>query len=347
MRLLFLPAASGSLLFNALLSHQRVAECDSAHSHLASRIGAYTYPANNPIEDRYVHGSFGDWRYSAVFDGHGGFQVSDIASKRLLHIIANKLEAGKVKETDKSAIDALLSKSFNEMEHEIIEVIRPSFKMGFGNVAKVGSCVLLALHRKNHLIIANCGDCRAVLGTSPDHATIINRDHNCRVPLEQTLLQSKHPNESDLVVCKSARACYVKGRLQLTRSLGDAYLKYAEFNGTPDRTRGRFIPEPYTPPYVSHEPEVHHITLAPEDKFVILATDGLWDELSHTDAVRIVFRCKAAGLTEEDAAKALVERALQNAAADSKMSYQELLQLPQGSRRRGRHDDTTAIVMYL
>ena len=29
---------------------------------------------------------------------------------------------------------------------------------------------------------------------------------------------------------------------------------------------GRYIPEPYTPPYVSHDPDVHHIRLQPNDR---------------------------------------------------------------------------------
>jgi serine/threonine protein phosphatase PrpC len=47
-----------------------------------------------------------------------------------------------------------------------MEQVRPAFKMGFGEVAKVGSCVLLALRRDAHLVLVNCGDCRAVLGSS-------------------------------------------------------------------------------------------------------------------------------------------------------------------------------------
>ena len=125
-------------------------------------------------------------------------------------------------------------------------------------MAKVGSCVLIALKKDDRLIISNCGDCRAVLGSSehqqqhqqqqqhatdylqkPFYATRINRDHNCRVPYEQLQLQLKHPKEDNLVVCKNSHACYVKGRLQLTRSLGDAYLKYPEFNGSPDKSKNR------------------------------------------------------------------------------------------------------------
>lgn len=69
--------------------------------------------------------------------------------------------------------------------------------------------------------------------THATYATVINRDHNSRVPFEQEELRKAHPNEPDLILCKNPHACYVKGRLQLTRSLGDAYLKYAEFNGSP------------------------------------------------------------------------------------------------------------------
>lgn len=33
----------------------------------------------------------------------------------------------------------------------------------------------------------------------------------------------------------------------------------------------------YTPPYLTAKPQVAHHQLQPRDKFLILATDGLWD----------------------------------------------------------------------
>lgn len=33
----------------------------------------------------------------------------------------------------------------------------------------------------------------------------------------------------------------------------------------------------YTPPYLTAKPQVAHHHLQPRDKFLILATDGLWD----------------------------------------------------------------------
>jgi pyruvate dehydrogenase phosphatase len=135
------------------------------------------------------------------------------------------------------------------MEHEIIGKVRPAFNLGFGEVAKVGSCVLLALRKADRLVVANCGDCRAILGTAVPStpssigaterytSTRITRDHNARVALEQLRLEQDHVGEEGLYRCKNPHACYVKGRLQLTRSLGDEYLKSVEFNGSKDKHR--------------------------------------------------------------------------------------------------------------
>lgn len=126
-------------------------------------------------------------------------------------------------------------------------------------------------------------------------AVALSEDHNAKLPKEMEALRQAHPGEEDIVRCKNPNACYVKGRLQPTRcvgaspspspppplttiidswihhgfmdssimvrcsSLGDAYLKYPEFNGRPNRSdssAGRYIPPPYTPPYVTATPEV-------------------------------------------------------------------------------------------
>ena len=231
-----------------------------------ARFSAATYPANDPTEDRHVMKNTPSWGVAAVFDGHGGWQVSEHASKILVDKALANLEL--VNESDEILIDEKLTEAFDFMEKEVVSKVRPAFNMGFGEVAKVGSCVLLAFKKADRLVVANCGDCRAVLGTatstapsssgalqssnssllgifapkaSPTRASVrfvstrINRDHNARVALEQLRLEQDHVGEGGLFRCKNPHACYVKGRLQLTRSLGDEYLKDAEFNGSKDR----------------------------------------------------------------------------------------------------------------
>ena len=41
-------------------------------------------------------------------------------------------------------------------------------------------------------------------------------------------------------------------------------------------------------PYITTEPNVHEAQLEPDDEFLILACDGLWDVVSDEAAVRLV-----------------------------------------------------------
>jgi len=324
------------------------------------------YPANSPLEDRFAVNEDGGWRLFSVHDGHGGFQMAEYSHKVLLGEVRRLHEGQKTyvnffdRERQKKmdsfeSIEAVVEAAFASVEQQYLAKTKEAYALGFGDLAKVGSCVLLVMHKGSQLVVANCGDCRAVLGTAGEgdsakrhFATRLSHDHNSRVPLEAVRLLRAHPDESDIIVCKSPHACYVKGRLQLTRALGDGYLKYPELNapaGMP-RAWGRHIPPPYTPPYVSSSPEVTRVRLQPLDDFVVMATDGLWDEMSDQEAVSIVSQCVAEG-RRQDAGGALVDEALRRAAAAAGMTVAELRSLPPGNKRRNLHDDTTALVVWL
>jgi len=346
-----------ALLFS---HHQKAVSCDApvASNNPLGRNGVVsaTYPANDPIEDRYTIVRNDEWTVASVFDGHGGFNVSDFASKSLVQMLLNELASGNGKKAlSEIEINKIIDDTFNKIENNYLDTVRSSYHLGFGDVASVGSCALVAMksNLSNKLIIMNLGDCRAVLGssTSSDAKTLLTtrltRDHNAREPLEVLRLLQEHPGETvdTLVRCKNEHACYVKGRLQLTRSFGDAYLKYHEFNrkSSDHRSMGRRVDEPFTPPYVTHKPDIFHININENrDKFVILASDGLWDFISDDEAVQIVAQCT----DRSQAADLLVECALRRAATESKQSYEALLKLPPGRQRRSKHDDTTAVILY-
>lgn len=75
--------------------------------------------------------------------------------------------------------------------------------------------------------------------------------------------------------------------LQVSRSIGDAYLKKAEFNKEPLLAKFR-LPEPFDSPILRAEPTVHVQRIHPQDRFLIFASDGLWEHLSNQEAVDIV-----------------------------------------------------------
>lgn len=75
--------------------------------------------------------------------------------------------------------------------------------------------------------------------------------------------------------------------LQVSRSIGDVYLKKAEYNREPLYTKFR-LREPFKRPILSSEPSITVLDLQPHDQFLIFASDGLWEHFSNQEAVSIV-----------------------------------------------------------
>jgi pyruvate dehydrogenase phosphatase len=75
--------------------------------------------------------------------------------------------------------------------------------------------------------------------------------------------------------------------LQISRSIGDVYLKKAEFNREPLYAKFR-LREPFKKPILSSEPSISVHQLQPQDQFIIFASDGLWEQLSNQEVVDIV-----------------------------------------------------------
>ena len=78
--------------------------------------------------------------------------------------------------------------------------------------------------------------------------------------------------------------------LQVSRSIGDAYLKRAEFNKAPLLHKFR-LAKSFEKPILKAEPSILVQKIYPEDQFIIFASDGLWEHLSNQEAVDIVNNC--------------------------------------------------------
>ena len=305
--------------------------------------GNVSYPANLPIEDRYVYGNLQSARLAAVFDGHGGWQVSEYLHRH----ISSRLQ--EVKQSTSEEWPKVLSTTFDRLETELKDSVLASYRLGFGKVAAVGSCAIVALVFDNHFVVANSGDCQAVLvsktasGVKGENICDV---HSSNLKSEQLRLAKEHPGEDDIIRCKSPTACYVKGRLMPTRAFGDFHLKYEEFNNPEGYSSlygfNKSKIERFTGPYVSHSPDVQVRSLKEGDRWLILASDGLWDEMTEQEAAEAIADANSA----QEAAEMLLDKALNHAAEMSKMTRAELTLLPLG-RRRSYHDDITIIVVPL
>ncbi|PPD72122.1 hypothetical protein GOBAR_DD30975 [Gossypium barbadense] len=248
--------------------------------------------------------------------------------------------------TEQGGLSAdVIKKAFNATEEEFLHLVKQSLPVR-PQIASVGSCCLVGAISNDVLYVANLGDSRAVLGkrVSEDKknkvvAERLSTDHNVGVEEVRKEVEALHPDDSHVVVYTRG-VWRIKGIIQVSRSIGDVYLKKPDFYRDPIFQRfGN--PVPLKRPVITAEPSILIRKLKPQDLFLIFASDGLWEQLSDETAVDIVFRNPRAGI-----AKRLVSAALREVAKKREMRYGDIKKIEKGIRRHF-HDDITVIVIYL
>lgn len=136
------------------------------------------------------------------------------------------------------------------------------------------------------------------------------------------------------------------------------------------------LPEPIRRPVLTAEPSVYSRPLRSQDKFIIFASDGLWEHLSNQQAVEIVHNSPRAVRTfsmqqygffwypilpllqssfaclpplvhlPQGITRRLLKAALTEAARKREMRYADIQKLDKGVRRFF-HDDITVVVVFL
>ncbi|XP_038069978.1 pyruvate dehydrogenase [acetyl-transferring]-phosphatase 1, mitochondrial-like [Patiria miniata] len=156
-----------------------------------------------------------------------------------------------------------------------------------------GACACVAYVDADDLYVANAGDCRAVLGRQsegePWSAIAVSNDHNAQNVDEVKRIRSAHRLDESSTVIKNGR---LLSELAPLRAFGDVRYKWSQslqHQVLNPWFGANVIPKNYhTPPYLIATPEVIHHRLTPADRFLILATDGLWDCLTPEKAVNLV-----------------------------------------------------------
>ncbi|PSS29289.1 Protein like [Actinidia chinensis var. chinensis] len=295
--------------------------------------------ANSSLEDQSQVFTSPSATYVGVYDGHGGSEASRFINRHLFSYL-HKF----VMEQGELSAD-VIKNAFNATEEEFLNLVKRSLPVR-PKIASVGSCCLVGAISHDVLYVANLGDSRAVLGRRVFAekrrdvvADRLSTDHNVASEEVRKEVEALHPDDSDVVVnCRGVWR--IKGIIQVSRSIGDVYLKKPEFFRDPIfQQYGN--PYPLRRPLLTAEPSIIKRNLKPEDLFLIFASDGLWEQLSDEAAVEIVYKNPRAGI-----AKRLVAAALQEAARKREMRYKDIKKIEKGIRRHF-HDDITVIVVYL
>ncbi|KAH9766207.1 putative protein phosphatase 2C 42 [Citrus sinensis] len=294
--------------------------------------------ANQVLEDQsqIESGPFGT--FVGVYDGHGGPDAARYVCDHLFphfQAIAAETQGVVTRETIERAF-RLTEEGFTAQVSELWST-RPQ-------IATVGSCCLVGVISRQTLFVANLGDSRVVLGkkvgnTGGTAAIQLSKEHNANFEEIRQELKELHPHDPQIVILKHG-VWRVKGIIQVSRSIGDLYMKNAQYNREP--INGKFrLPEPMDMPILTANPSIIVHPLHPNDSFLIFASDGLWEHLSNEKAVDIVQNHPRVGI-----AKRLVKAALQEAARKREMRYADLQKIDKMVRRHF-HDDITVIVLFL
>lgn len=200
---------------------------------------------------------FANINFFGVYDGHGGKDIS-----KYLESNYHKYFLGKYMETELANLNKS-KKYFNKIHNHIQGKLENYLK---NKSYKIGSTSLVSVffkhNKKIHYYVSNLGDCRGVVCNSKNKAICLTKDHKPNADFERKRIE------------KLNGKIYYDGMdwriedLSVSRAFGDIDSK----------------------PYVSHSPDVYKYTLS-NDKFMILACDGLWDVFSNQQAVNFVVNC--------------------------------------------------------
>ncbi|KAL3497732.1 hypothetical protein ACH5RR_040464 [Cinchona calisaya] len=256
----------------------------------------------------------------------------------------------------------------------------------YPELALMGSCLLVALMRDEDVYVMNVGDSRAIVAQyEPDEVSCstevkgtgdsgsnaeggiveeladateretevaneasfqamkltalqLSTDHSTSIEEEIIRIKNEHPDDSNCIVNDR-----VKGRLKVTRAFGAGFLKQPKWNDTLlEMFRNDYIG---TAPYISCSPSLWHHKLCPRDQFLVLSSDGLYQYFSNQEVVSFVENFMEK-FPDGDPAQHLIEELLLRAAKKAGMDFHELLDIPQGDRRK-YHDDVTVMVISL
>ncbi|XP_047316471.1 probable protein phosphatase 2C 4 [Impatiens glandulifera] len=326
-------------------------------------------------EDR-VHVVISDeheWVFVGIYDGFNGPDATDFLLGNLYSNVQEELkgllllnERSSELDRNHSKILAALGNALRKTEESYLQ-ISDMMLVENPELSLMGSCVLAMIMKGEDVYLMNVGDSRAVLArriepevkprkdlgrikeeTSYDFdfdesnssfdlsALQLTVDHSTSMEEEVKRIKKEHPE--DPYAISNGR---VKASLKVTRAFGAGFLKKPKWNNSLLKMfRIDYIGNS---PYINCLPSLYHHKLGPKDRFLVLSSDGLYQYFTNEEAIVEIERFLSS-FPEGDPAQHLIEEILFRAAKKAGMDFHELLDIPQGDRRR-YHDDVSIIII--
>lgn len=251
--------------------------------------------------------------FFAVFDGHGGRSVAELASQQL----HKQVIAAGLLPTDGSQVDLKKAKS------AITHGFKTTDELVLAQCTKGhwqdGACCVAAWVIGEHVMVANIGDARCVLARDPEAPT--HTHDTTPTPASPTPTAATAPTPAAaapaaagaapagpraLTLSKEHLAIYPQERVRIEKAGG--YIADGRLNGRIQVSRS-FGDNQFKKCGASALPDCRTFEITPRDRFIIVACDGFWSVFDAQGAVDAVSKL----LEEGRELKAVTNRLLNQA----------------------------------
>ncbi|KAJ6994995.1 hypothetical protein D5086_013865 [Populus alba] len=219
--------------------------------------------------------------FYGVFDGHGGKHAADFACYHLPRFIAED-------EDFPVEVESVIASAFLQTDSAFAKACSLDAALASGTTA------LAALVVGRLLVVANAGDCRAVL-CRRGNAIDMSNDHKPTCSKERKRIEASGGYVYD---------GYLNGLLNVARALGDWHMEGMKGSGSDGGP-------------LSAEPELMTRQLTEEDEFIIIGCDGIWDVFRSQNAVDFARRRLQEHNDPVKCSKDLVDEALKRKSGDN------------------------------
>ncbi|OWM80022.1 probable protein phosphatase 2C 2 isoform X2 [Punica granatum] len=226
--------------------------------------------------------------FYGVFDGHGGPEAAAYVKENIIKLIFEDANFPVSSEVDGRFLVGLM----NSLQRAYL-LADQALADDCGVSRSTGTTALTAFIFGRLLMVANVGDCRAVLCRNGVPINM-SQDHRPTYPGERRRILEFGAFVED---------GYLNGVLSVSRALGDWDMKS---RGSAD-----------APCPLISDPEFQQVVLTEEDEFLVLGCDGIWDVMSSQHAVNIVRRGLRRHDNPEQSARDLVKESLRLGAHDN------------------------------
>jgi protein phosphatase 1A len=254
--------------------------------------------------------------YCSVLDGHAGIASARYLEAHLFDTINRafkedaQVSACALDDLDEEGLccpiglTSIMTSSYKTADEQLLTWLKGQPEPEAGS----GCTATSVLVDKDRIIVANVGDSRAVMSRASG-AIDLSVEHRVYGEGDVVTRESKRVEACGGWV-DDGRVC---GILAVSRAFGDASfkgdgLKALLQNGVRD---GFWTAEfaqsvTFTSDPVISVPDVLEMSVSPEDEFVIVATDGLWDVVSSKEGCEFVRKDLRKGLEPSKAAERLI-----------------------------------------